>query len=213
MLLVDQAKQHPQYHAGITRDEVKRTLESAQLGHFILRFSTSTQELVLSMKSRTRVLHHIITVDAQDTVCFNNVKMAGCSTLEDALHCLMDEVQSQDFVHVPLITDNNDIGLEKYDWYHGSIARPEAEKRLKAAGSAPGTFLVRHRQAQSYALSVVGGFGKMTHHRLDFDEGGTVLLNDAALDPTCSRLEDVIDLLRASPQGAVNLVLERTPSR
>uniref|UniRef100_A0A8C8RU71 non-specific protein-tyrosine kinase n=1 Tax=Pelusios castaneus TaxID=367368 RepID=A0A8C8RU71_9SAUR len=61
---------------------------------------------------------------------------------------------------------------EKMSWYHGTITREEAERRLYSGAQPDGKFLLRERKENStYALSLI--YGKTVYHyRIDQDKSG-----------------------------------------
>ncbi|XP_053905771.1 tyrosine-protein kinase ZAP-70 isoform X1 [Cuculus canorus] len=61
---------------------------------------------------------------------------------------------------------------ERMPWYHGNIARDEAERRLYSGAQPDGKFLLRERKENgAYALSLI--YGKTVYHyRVDQDKSG-----------------------------------------
>ncbi|CAM9873015.1 unnamed protein product [Lampetra planeri] len=78
---------------------------------------------------------------------------------------------------------------EQMAWFHRRITRREAEARLMRGGHASnGTFLVRERDAGTYAVSVVHK-GRVIHYEVTRDAGGRLLLGKSQYDTLCQLVE------------------------
>merc|ERR1712146_6096 len=78
-------------------------------------------------------------------------------------------------------------------WYKGNITRGAAEQMLR--NQPDGTFLVRKRDTDSYAISMIFD-RKFSHHLLDVRPGAPVLINKAE-GLSSSTLEDAIQELKS----------------
>ncbi|XP_075930251.1 tyrosine-protein kinase SYK-like [Petromyzon marinus] len=78
---------------------------------------------------------------------------------------------------------------EQMAWFHRRITRREAEARLMRGGHASnGTFLVRERDAGTYAVSLVHK-GRVIHYEVTRDAGGRLLLGKSQYDTLCQLVE------------------------
>jgi phage-related tail fiber protein len=102
--------------------------------------------------------------------------------------------------------------LSTQPWFHGSIARQEAEALIDATGSQPGIFLVRSRSDGTYALSQ-RATRSIKHHILAFNDAGLVTLNAKLLTPSATTIQEAVEVLADFPQGAVSVALTDFPAR
>ncbi|KFV49291.1 Tyrosine-protein kinase ZAP-70, partial [Tyto alba] len=89
---------------------------------------------------------------------------------------------------------------ERMPWYHGSIARDEAERRLYSGAQPDGKFLLRERKEKSaYALSLV--YGKTVYHyRIDQDKSGKYSIPEGTKFDT---LWQLVEYLKLKPDGLI----------
>ncbi|KFV77231.1 Tyrosine-protein kinase ZAP-70, partial [Struthio camelus australis] len=83
---------------------------------------------------------------------------------------------------------------ERMPWYHGNIARDEAERRLYSGAQPDGKFLLRERKENgTYALSLV--YGKTVYHyRIDQDKSGKYSIPEGTKFDTLWQLVEYLKL-------------------
>ncbi|KFW70622.1 Tyrosine-protein kinase ZAP-70, partial [Pygoscelis adeliae] len=98
---------------------------------------------------------------------------------------------------------------ERMPWYHGSIARDEAERRLYSGAQPDGKFLLRERKENSaYALSLV--YGKTVYHyRIDQDKSGKYAIPEGTKFDT---LWQLVEYLKLKPDGLIFYLRETCPN-
>uniref|UniRef100_A0A8C0HF75 Tyrosine-protein kinase n=1 Tax=Buteo japonicus TaxID=224669 RepID=A0A8C0HF75_9AVES len=98
---------------------------------------------------------------------------------------------------------------ERMPWYHGSIARDEAERRLYSGAQPDGKFLLRERKENSaYALSLV--YGKTVYHyRIDQDKSGKYSIPEGTKFDT---LWQLVEYLKLKPDGLIFYLREACPN-
>ncbi|NXR12024.1 ZAP70 kinase, partial [Semnornis frantzii] len=98
---------------------------------------------------------------------------------------------------------------ERMPWYHGSIAREEAEKRLYSGAQPDGKFLLRERKENgAYALSLV--YGKTVYHyRIDQDKSGKYGIPEGTKFDT---LWQLVEYLKLKPDGLIFYLKETCPN-
>ncbi|KFU93142.1 Tyrosine-protein kinase ZAP-70, partial [Chaetura pelagica] len=98
---------------------------------------------------------------------------------------------------------------ERMPWYHGSIARDEAERRLYSGAQPDGKFLLRQRKENSaYALSLV--YGKTVYHyRIDQDKSGKYSIPEGTKFDT---LWQLVEYLKLKPDGLIFYLRETCPN-
>ncbi|KFQ73473.1 Tyrosine-protein kinase ZAP-70, partial [Phaethon lepturus] len=89
---------------------------------------------------------------------------------------------------------------ERMPWYHGNIARDEAERRLYSGAQPDGKFLLRERKENgAYALSLV--YGKTVYHyRIDQDKSGKYSIPEGTKFDT---LWQLVEYLKLKPDGLI----------
>jgi len=84
---------------------------------------------------------------------------------------------------------------QKFPWLHEGLSRQEAEALLSQFVDSDGTYLVRDRAQDSYALSMI--FNRaISHHLLKKDVSGFWLVNEIKYEPACTELGSLIMQLR-----------------
>ncbi|KFP68229.1 Tyrosine-protein kinase ZAP-70, partial [Cariama cristata] len=98
---------------------------------------------------------------------------------------------------------------ERMPWYHGSIARDEAERRLYSGAQPDGKFLLRERKENgTYALSLV--YGKTVYHyRVDQDKSGKYSIPEGTKFDT---LWQLVEYLKLKPDGLIFYLRETCPN-
>ncbi|KGL96590.1 Tyrosine-protein kinase ZAP-70, partial [Charadrius vociferus] len=98
---------------------------------------------------------------------------------------------------------------ERMPWYHGSIARDEAERRLYSGAQPDGKFLLRERKENgAYALSLV--YGKTVYHyRIDQDKSGKYSIPEGTKFDT---LWQLVEYLKLKPDGLIFYLRETCPN-
>ncbi|GAB0200637.1 tyrosine-protein kinase ZAP-70 [Grus japonensis] len=98
---------------------------------------------------------------------------------------------------------------ERMPWYHGSIARDEAERRLYSGAQPDGKFLLRERKENgAYALSLV--YGKTVYHyRIDQDKSGKYSIPEGTKFDT---LWQLVEYLKLKPDGLIFYLKETCPN-
>ncbi|KFP50887.1 Tyrosine-protein kinase ZAP-70, partial [Cathartes aura] len=98
---------------------------------------------------------------------------------------------------------------ERMPWYHGSIARDEAERRLYSGAQPDGKFLLRERKENgTYALSLV--YGKTVYHyRIDQDKSGKYSIPEGTKFDT---LWQLVEYLKLKPDGLIFYLRETCPN-
>uniref|UniRef100_A0A8C8E7A1 Tyrosine-protein kinase n=1 Tax=Otus sunia TaxID=257818 RepID=A0A8C8E7A1_9STRI len=98
---------------------------------------------------------------------------------------------------------------ERMAWYHGSIARDEAERRLYSGAQPDGKFLLRERKENgTYALSLV--YGKTVYHyRIDQDKSGKYSIPEGTKFDT---LWQLVEYLKLKPDGLIFYLREACPN-
>ncbi|KFP86900.1 Tyrosine-protein kinase ZAP-70, partial [Apaloderma vittatum] len=98
---------------------------------------------------------------------------------------------------------------ERMAWYHGSIARDEAERRLYSGAQPDGKFLLRQRkETGAYALSLV--YGKTVYHyRIDQDKSGKYSIPEGTKFDT---LWQLVEYLKLKPDGLIFYLRETCPN-
>uniref|UniRef100_A0A8C0IJB4 Tyrosine-protein kinase n=1 Tax=Bubo bubo TaxID=30461 RepID=A0A8C0IJB4_BUBBB len=98
---------------------------------------------------------------------------------------------------------------ERMAWYHGSIARDEAERRLYSGAQPDGKFLLRERKENgAYALSLV--YGKTVYHyRIDQDKSGKYSIPEGTKFDT---LWQLVEYLKLKPDGLIFYLREACPN-
>ncbi|KAJ3604868.1 hypothetical protein NHX12_026920 [Muraenolepis orangiensis] len=111
---------------------------------------------------------------------------------------------------------------EKMPWFHGKINREDSEPRLQNGSRINGRFLIRQKDASSYALCLVHE-RQVMHYRIDKDTSGKLSIPDGrkfdtlwqlvehysykpdgllcVLTQPCSRGDNDIDMPPLLPQG------------
>ncbi|KFP06404.1 Tyrosine-protein kinase ZAP-70, partial [Calypte anna] len=97
---------------------------------------------------------------------------------------------------------------ERMPWYHGSIARDEAERRLYSGAQPDGKFLLREKEKSTYALSLV--YGKTVYHyRIDQDKSGKYSIPEGTKFDT---LWQLVEYLKLKPDGLIFYLRETCPN-
>uniref|UniRef100_A0A672UPS1 Tyrosine-protein kinase n=1 Tax=Strigops habroptila TaxID=2489341 RepID=A0A672UPS1_STRHB len=98
---------------------------------------------------------------------------------------------------------------ERMPWYHGSITRDEAERRLYSGAQPDGKFLLRERKENgTYALSLV--YGKTVYHyRIDHDKSGKYSIPEGTKFDT---LWQLVEYLKLKPDGLIFYLRETCPN-
>ncbi|KFP27361.1 Tyrosine-protein kinase ZAP-70, partial [Colius striatus] len=98
---------------------------------------------------------------------------------------------------------------ERMPWYHGSIPRDEAERRLYSGAQPDGKFLLRERKDNgAYALSLV--YGKTVYHyRIDQDKSGKYSIPEGTKFDT---LWQLVEYLKLKPDGLIFYLRETCPN-
>ncbi|KGL77423.1 Tyrosine-protein kinase ZAP-70, partial [Tinamus guttatus] len=98
---------------------------------------------------------------------------------------------------------------ERMPWYHGNIARDEAERRLYSGAQPDGKFLLRERRENgTYALSLV--YGKTVYHyRIDQDKSGKYSIPEGTKFDT---LWQLVEYLKLKPDGLIYYLRESCPN-
>ncbi|KFO14446.1 Tyrosine-protein kinase ZAP-70, partial [Balearica regulorum gibbericeps] len=98
---------------------------------------------------------------------------------------------------------------ERMPWYHGNIARDEAERRLYSGAQPDGKFLLRERKENgAYALSLV--YGKTVYHyRIDQDKSGKYSIPEGTKFDT---LWQLVEYLKLKPDGLIFYLKETCPN-
>ncbi|KFW74251.1 Tyrosine-protein kinase ZAP-70, partial [Manacus vitellinus] len=98
---------------------------------------------------------------------------------------------------------------ERMAWYHGSITRDEAERRLYSGAQPDGKFLLRERKENgTYALSLV--YGKTVYHyRVDQDKSGKYSIPEGTKFDT---LWQLVEYLKLKPDGLIFYLKETCPN-
>uniref|UniRef100_A0A8C8VIE1 Tyrosine-protein kinase n=1 Tax=Pelusios castaneus TaxID=367368 RepID=A0A8C8VIE1_9SAUR len=98
---------------------------------------------------------------------------------------------------------------EKMSWYHGTITREEAERRLYSGAQPDGKFLLRERKENStYALSLI--YGKTVYHyRIDQDKSGKYAIPEGTKFDT---LWQLVEYLKLKPDGLIYFLKESCPN-
>ncbi|KFV11596.1 Tyrosine-protein kinase ZAP-70, partial [Pterocles gutturalis] len=98
---------------------------------------------------------------------------------------------------------------ERMPWYHGSIPRDEAERRLYCGAQPDGKFLLRERKENgTYALSLV--YGKTVYHyRIDQDKSGKYSIPEGTKFDT---LWQLVEYLKLKPDGLIFYLRETCPN-
>ncbi|KFO92561.1 Tyrosine-protein kinase ZAP-70, partial [Buceros rhinoceros silvestris] len=98
---------------------------------------------------------------------------------------------------------------ERMPWYHGTITREEAERRLYSGAQPDGKFLLRERKESStYALSLV--YGKTVYHyRIDLDKSGKYAIPEGTKFDT---LWQLVEYLKLKPDGLIFYLREACPN-
>ncbi|NWQ82141.1 ZAP70 kinase, partial [Columbina picui] len=196
----DAAAHLPFYYGSIARSEAEEHLKLAGMsdGLFLLRQCLrSLGGYVLSMVYNLQFYHYAIERQMNGTYAIAGGK-AHCGPEElcefyskdaDGLCCTLRKpcnrpsgVEPQpggDALEQAIISQAPQVekliattAHEKMPWYHGSIARDEAERRLYSGAQPDGKFLLRERKENgTYALSLI--YGKTVYHyRIDQDKSG-----------------------------------------
>ncbi|XP_067824336.1 tyrosine-protein kinase ZAP-70 [Heptranchias perlo] len=94
---------------------------------------------------------------------------------------------------------------EKMAWYHASIAREEAERRLYSGAQPDGKYLLRQRkEAGTYALSML--YGKTAYHyRIELDKSGKFSIPDGSKFDT---LWQLVEYLKLKSDGVISVLRE-----
>ncbi|OXB56506.1 hypothetical protein ASZ78_003846 [Callipepla squamata] len=98
---------------------------------------------------------------------------------------------------------------ERMPWYHGNIARDEAERRLYSGAQPDGKFLLRDKKENgTYALSLV--YGKTVYHyRIDQDKSGKYSIPEGTKFDT---LWQLVEYLKLKPDGLIFYLRESCPN-
>ncbi|KFP72601.1 Tyrosine-protein kinase ZAP-70, partial [Acanthisitta chloris] len=98
---------------------------------------------------------------------------------------------------------------ERMPWYHGSITRDEAERRLYSGAQPDGKFLLREKKEnRAYALSLV--YGKTVYHyRIDQDKSGKYSIPEGTKFDT---LWQLVEYLKLKPDGLIFYLKETCPN-
>ncbi|KFO70276.1 Tyrosine-protein kinase ZAP-70, partial [Cuculus canorus] len=98
---------------------------------------------------------------------------------------------------------------ERMPWYHGNIARDEAERRLYSGAQPDGKFLLRERKENgAYALSLI--YGKTVYHyRVDQDKSGKYSIPEGTKFDT---LWQLVEYLKLKPDGLIFYLRETCPN-
>ncbi|KFQ26563.1 Tyrosine-protein kinase ZAP-70, partial [Merops nubicus] len=98
---------------------------------------------------------------------------------------------------------------ERMPWYHGIIARDEAERRLYSGAQPDGKFLLRERkESGAYALSLI--YGKTVYHyRIDRDKSGKYSIPEGTKFDT---LWQLVEYLKLKPDGLIFYLRETCPN-
>ncbi|NXK97974.1 ZAP70 kinase, partial [Formicarius rufipectus] len=98
---------------------------------------------------------------------------------------------------------------QRMAWYHGSISREEAERRLYSGAQPDGKFLLRERKEKgAYALSLV--YGKTVYHyRVDQDKSGKYSIPEGTKFDT---LWQLVEYLKLKPDGLIFYLKETCPN-
>ncbi|MEE6487312.1 hypothetical protein FKM82_014860 [Ascaphus truei] len=98
---------------------------------------------------------------------------------------------------------------EQMAWYHETISREEAERKLYSGAQPDGKFLMRKRKEKgTFALSVV--YGKTVYHyKIDHDKSGKYSIPDGTRFDT---LWQLVEYLKIKPDGIVTMLKEICPN-
>ncbi|NP_001087005.1 zeta chain of T cell receptor associated protein kinase 70 L homeolog [Xenopus laevis] len=94
---------------------------------------------------------------------------------------------------------------ERMAWYHGSISRDEAERKLYSGAQPDGKFLMRERKENgTYALSVM--YGKTVYHyKIDQDKSGKYSIPEGTKFDT---LWQLVEYLKLKSDGILAVLKE-----
>ncbi|KAG8454740.1 hypothetical protein GDO86_001094 [Hymenochirus boettgeri] len=98
---------------------------------------------------------------------------------------------------------------ERMQWYHGNIAREEAERKLYSGAQPDGKYLMRERkESGTYALSVI--YGKTVYHyRIDHDKSGKYSIPEGTKFDT---LWQLVEYLKIKSDGMITVLKEACPN-
>ncbi|OCT97615.1 tyrosine-protein kinase ZAP-70 [Xenopus laevis] len=98
---------------------------------------------------------------------------------------------------------------ERMAWYHGTISRDEAERKLYSGAQPDGKFLMRERKENgTYALSVM--YGKTVYHyKIDQDKSGKYSIPEGTKFDT---LWQLVEYLKLKSDGIIAVLKEACPN-
>lgn len=96
---------------------------------------------------------------------------------------------------------------ERMPWFHGEISREDSEPRLQSGSRTNGKFLIRQRDASSYALCLLHE-GQVMHYRIDRDRVGKLSIPDGKKFDT---LWQLVEHYSYKPDGLLRVLTESCP--
>ncbi|XP_029466803.1 tyrosine-protein kinase ZAP-70 isoform X2 [Rhinatrema bivittatum] len=97
---------------------------------------------------------------------------------------------------------------ERMPWFHGTISREEAERKLYLGSQPDGKFLMREKESGTYALSLI--YGKTVYHyRIDQDKSGKYSIPEGTKFDT---LWQLVEYLKIRPDGMIHFLKEICPN-
>ena len=216
------AAAHEAFHGAMSRGTAEALVRNLPEGSFLLRLSTSTEGVVVTLVVHGgRCEHHILSV-ADGSWHVNGTPLAGCTSFEDAMARLAqgcEHVRGTATLPVARSAEDDSVGVSTDGTYggagaihvggasepgpapaflHGFISRSEAEQRLLDAQADDGAFLVRTRETavgKSYALAMLHQ-GRVSHHLLEQSAPGRPFRVNAKRAVGCLTLEAVVSFLK-----------------
>ena len=194
--LLEQAERCDGFAGPISRDESKSRLEPFAAGTYLIRYSANTSAIVLSFKSTATVVRHF-PVEKLDGGGMKLDKTSLPAVVD--LEMLLDLLKGGDeYLGIKLSAAVTSEDAEIYSglsssevWYKGNMTRPRAEEALTL--TPDGTFLVRKRGENSYAISLCHQH-VVTHHLLAIRPGQPVLVNKKEQLSSRTLEETVVEL-------------------
>lgn len=96
---------------------------------------------------------------------------------------------------------------QRMPWFHGEISREDSEPRLQNGPRTNGKFLIRQRDANSYALCLLHE-GQVMHYRIDKDRSGKLSIPDGKKFDT---LWQLVEHYSYKPDGLLRVLTESCP--
>ncbi|EDQ88993.1 uncharacterized protein MONBRDRAFT_32569 [Monosiga brevicollis MX1] len=195
--LLAQAERQSAFMGPIGREETTAKLAPFEAGTYLLRYSSTTSTVVISFKTTSTKVKHFPIELKDGVLCVDKKEVDGVDSLEALLALLKVD---DSFLGICITCMPTDPSAEIYQnkssqetWYKGNITRGAAEQMLR--NQPDGTFLVRKRDTDSYAISMIFD-RKFSHHLLDVRPGAPVLINKAE-GLSSTTLEDAIQELKS----------------